>query len=37
MDGEDEGRKEMFYLTQHSTHLICGYIALEFGRMSAFL
>ena len=24
-----EGRKEMFYLTMHSTHFICGYMALD--------
>ena len=23
----DEGRKEMFYLTTHSTHFIYGYMA----------
>ena len=24
-----EGRKEMFYLTTHSTHFIYGYMALD--------
>ena len=23
------GRKEMFYLTKHSTHFICGYVASD--------
>ena len=27
----EEGRKEMFYLTMHSTHFIYGYIASEIG------
>ena len=26
-DGEKEGRKDMFYLTTHSTHFIYGYMA----------
>ena len=26
-DSEKEGRKEMFYLTTHSTHFIYGYMA----------
>ena len=26
---EKEGRKEMFYLTTHSTHFIYGYTALD--------
>ena len=26
------GRKEMFYLTMHSTHFIYGYMASEYGR-----
>ena len=25
----DEGRKEMFYLTTHSTHFIYGYMASD--------
>ena len=25
--GKQEGRKEMFYLTTHSTHFIYGYMA----------
>ena len=27
--GNKEGRKEMFYLTTHSTHFIYGYMASE--------
>ena len=26
---EKEGRKEMFYLTTHSTHFLYGYMALD--------
>ena len=26
---EEEGRKEMFYLTTHSTHFIYGYMASD--------
>ena len=29
---QEEGRKEMFYLTTHSTHFIYGYMALEPAR-----
>ena len=29
MDGRKEGRKEMFYLTMHSTHFIYGYMASD--------
>ena len=28
-DKEKEGRKEMFYLTTHSTHFIFGYMASD--------
>ena len=28
-DSEKEGRKEMFYLTTHSTHFIYGYMASD--------
>ena len=31
MQTQKEGRKEMFYLTTHSTHFICGYMASEKG------
>ena len=27
-----EGRKEMFYLTTHSTHFIYGYMAHTYGK-----
>ena len=28
-DSEREGRKEMFYLTMHSKHFNCGYMASD--------
>ena len=28
-EGRKEGRKEMFYLTTHSTHFIYGYVASD--------
>ena len=28
-EGRKEGRKEMFYLTTHSSHFICGYMASD--------
>ena len=28
--GDEKGRKEMFYLTTHSTHFIYGYMASDF-------
>ena len=29
LEGRKEGRKEMFYLTMHSTHFIYGYMASD--------
>ena len=29
VDGEVEGRNNIFYLTTHSTHLIYGYMASD--------
>ena len=31
-EGRKEGRKEMFYLTTHSTHFIYGYMVEAYGK-----
>ena len=33
-DSDNEGRKEMFYLTTHSTHFIYGYMASDIWLMT---